>query len=125
MARRTDPRRGSLLECGWCGRVVRIASTGRIPKWCSSTCRHRAWEQSRAAASGRCAVEIVERRVEVPVSVEKKVIESPRGGPAWLSVLTELARQLDTGRIYDRDLPAVMAAIDALCESANRRLRPR
>lgn len=125
MARRPDLRRAGGLVCGWCGRMIRVGRTGRIPKWCSPGCRHRAWEQSRAAASGRCAVEIVERRVEVPVSVEKKVVESPRGGPAWLPLLADLARQLDIGRIYDRDLPAVFAAVNAVCESAARRLRPR
>ena len=92
-----------------------------VQPWLSA----RAWEQSRAAASGRCAVEIVERRVEVPVSVEKKVVESPRGGPAWLPLLADLTRHLDSGRVYDRDLTALLAAINAVCESAERRLRQR
>lgn len=95
-----------------------------MPKWCSTTCRHRAWEQTRAAASGRCAVDVVDRRVEVPVVVEGKVTQSPRG-LGWLAVLNDLTRQLDTGRLYDRDLPAVVAAINSVCDAAERRLRSR
>lgn len=116
--------RPDLLDCGWCGHVFRPGRTGRMPKWCSPTCRHRAWEQLRAAASGHCAVEVVERRVEVPVVVERKVTVSPRG-LAWLSVLNDLERQLDTGRLYERDLPAVVTAISAAGVAAERRLRHR
>lgn len=124
MARPPDPRRKALLECGWCGHVFRAGRTGRMPKWCSPTCRHRAWEQSRAAASGKCAVKVVDRRVEVPVIVERKTTVSPRG-LAWLAVLNDLTRQLDTGRLYDRDLSAVVVAINSLCDAAERRLRHR
>ena len=42
--------------CGWCGAEVNIPARGRIPKWCSGTCRHRAWEQARAAASSALSV---------------------------------------------------------------------
>ncbi len=114
VGRRPDPCRTAGLCCGWCDRVIQVGRTGRIPKWCSATCRHRAWEQSRAAASGRRAVEVVEHRVEVPVVVDRKVVESPRGGPAWLPVLNDLALQLDTLRLYDRDLSAVVAAINSV-----------
>jgi hypothetical protein len=59
-------RRAAASTCGWCGGAIEIRARGRIPKWCSAACRQRAWEQSRAAASGRCAVEVVERVVRVP-----------------------------------------------------------
>ena len=61
-------RRGAATSCVWCGGVIRPRSRGPIPKWCSATCRHRAWEQTRAAASGRSAVQIVEPWVEVPTA---------------------------------------------------------
>jgi hypothetical protein len=67
----TIPKRGlprraeQLVVCGWCGREFSILPRGRMPKWCSATCRHRAWEQSRAAKSGRAAVQIVRQTVEV------------------------------------------------------------
>src|SRR4051812_49729032 len=85
-------------------------SRGPIPKWCSTTCRHRAWEQSRTAASGRSAVTIVERVVTVPAG-------PPASAPkprhlAWVDLLRELATQIEEGLIYDRHLLAVAAALD-------------
>src|SRR5664279_3298466 len=61
-----DHRRLAAATCGWCDSPIEFKARGRIPKWCSAACRQRAWEQSRAAASGRSAVRIVERRVEIP-----------------------------------------------------------
>jgi hypothetical protein len=87
---------------------------GRIPKWCSASCRQRAWEQSRAAASGGAAVRVVERRVEVPTRL-------PLTRRDWLQALQELTQQLDDGRIYDRDLPGLAVALDAVLEAYNRR----
>ena len=64
--RSRSPRRaGQTLACGWCGSTILLPVRGRIPKWCSSSCRHRAWELTRAAASGRAAVQVVDRFVEV------------------------------------------------------------
>ena len=65
-------RRAAATACGWCGGPITARARGPIPRWCSATCRHRAWEQTRAAASGRAAVQIVERRVQV--SVRQSVI---------------------------------------------------
>ena len=39
-----------MVTCGWCRATVPVPSRGRVPKWCSASCRHRAWEQRRAAA---------------------------------------------------------------------------
>ena len=71
-----ETRRSAARRCGWCGGFIDVKATGRIPKWCSATCRQRAWEQRRAAASGRCAVEVVQRVVRVPVERER----TPRHG---------------------------------------------
>src|SRR5947209_14633321 len=90
-------RRASATTCGWCGGLISPGSRGPIPKWCSAACRHRAWEQARAAASGLSAVRVVERPVAVPTPV------SP-GRSDWPGLLQELVRQLDNGRVYDRDL---------------------
>jgi hypothetical protein len=62
--------------------------------------RQRAWEQSRAAASGRAAMKIVECVVHVAV----EHAELPRQG-GWPEPRRELAAQLDSGRIYPRDVP--------------------
>src|SRR3712207_8485647 len=61
-------RRTAATICGWCGGPITPRSRGPIPKWCSATCRHRAWEQRRAETSGRTAVEVVERRAAIPRS---------------------------------------------------------
>lgn len=112
------------LRCGWCGKRVEVRPRGRRPKWCSSSCRHRAWEQRRAAASGLAAVEIVERVVETDVE-RVRVERVPRApyGREWVDTLTDLAKQLDTGRLYDRDLAEVALAAQPVFEAISRRLR--
>jgi hypothetical protein len=109
-------RRSAATTCGWCGGPITLRSRGPIPKWCSATCRHRAWEQSRAANSGRTAVEVVERRVEIRVPLEPTRRDWPR-------LLGELAGQLDDGRVYDRDLPTLGRALDPVLRSYRRRAR--
>lgn len=107
-------RRLAATTCGWCGGPIEPKSRGRIPKWCSAACRQRAWEQSRAATSGRAAVEVVERIVEIPG-------RHPRHGE-WASLLNELATQLREGVIYDRDLHAIGEASVAVNNALAQRL---
>jgi hypothetical protein len=109
-------RRTAASSCGWCSGPITPRSRGPIPKWCSATCRHRAWEQSRAANSGRTAVQVVERRVEVRVPLEPTRLDWPR-------LLNELAGQLENGRVYDRDLPGLGRALDPVLRSYRRRAR--
>ena len=40
----------------------------------------------------------------------------------WARLLTELTRQLDDGRIYDRDLPHLGHAIDPVLDAYRRRV---
>jgi hypothetical protein len=115
-------RRAAATTCGWCHGAITLRSRGPIPKWCSATCRHRAWEQSRAAASGRSAVQIVEQVVTVPA-------KPPATAPAprqlgWVHLLRELAAQLEQGMVYDRHLPAIAAALEEAARAAHRRGRP-
>ncbi len=116
----TDHRRLAAASCGWCDGPIELKARGRIAKWCSARCRQRAWEQSRAAASGRSAVQIVERRVEIPVRQPATVDPRPRH-EQWVPVLDELATQLDTGAIYDRDLPELTRALNRALEAFGRR----
>ena len=119
------------VTCGWCGAGVTVAARGRVPKWCSATCRHRAWEQRRAAASGLVAVEVVDRPVEVVrtvTRVKRVLVEaprptSPRTNRDWAQQLADLADDLDRGRIYDREVEALMPAMTALVAAFNRRYR--
>lgn len=131
---RTAPRvPGQVVVCGWCGVGVTVPARGRVPKWCSGTCRQRAWEQARAAASERAAVTVVDRVVEtvrtqtvvhhhrttVPVAVH------PASAREWARLLEELASRLDTGRVYDRDLLVLIPAANALIDALQRRIQKR
>ena len=125
-ARRLRPTE---LACGWCAQPIAVKAAGRIPSWCSTACRHRAWEQNRAAASGRTGVRIIERIVEVqrpaPIIRAAKTPPALPRGSGWDNVLHELARQLDTGRVYDRDLRDVTHALTAVTEALGRRHKHR
>lgn len=101
--------RAAARTCAWCGSPLYVQPVGRIPKWCSASCRQRAWEQRRAAASGHCAVEVVERPVAVPV----ERFRMPRHDE-WPEVLRELAEQIRSGRVRWRDLPAIGDELPAL-----------
>lgn len=60
-------------------------------------------------------MQIVERRVETPVTI-------PPTRHDWPRLLGELIIQLDTGRIYNRDLDELSIALTAVDESMTRRL---
>jgi hypothetical protein len=103
-------RRTAARACGWCGGSITPRSRGPIPKWCSATCRHRAWEQARAAASGLSAVRVVERPVEVRVPAAPTRRD-------WPGLLAELAHQLDDGRVYDRDLSGLARELEPVLQA--------
>jgi len=117
-------QRPSSLQCAWCGTAITVKARGRTPKWCSQACRHRAWEQTRAAESGRAAVQIVERTVTVETTVKVADKRLPRGAE-WADQLRSLTRQVDDGRLYDRDLRAVAQAAVELNNALGRRLQRR
>jgi hypothetical protein len=132
-ARLNDPsipevvrRRMAATTCGWCGGTIEPKARGRIPKWCSAACRQRAWEQSRAAASGRAAIEVVERVVEVPMRTiaGSETGRHPRHRE-WVTLLDELAVQLRSGSVYERDLRAIGEASLAVNNALELRLSKR
>jgi hypothetical protein len=110
-------RRAAATACGWCSGPITPRASGPIPKWCSNTCRKRAWEQKRAAASGRSAVEIVERVVTVPNQQPPPV---PRQ-LAWVDLLGVLVQQLDSGVVYDRHLLVIAVAAQDVLRATQRR----
>ncbi|SDM04163.1 hypothetical protein SAMN05660642_01434 [Geodermatophilus siccatus] len=61
-------------------------------------------------------MQVVERRVEIRVPLEPTRQDWPR-------LLGELAGQLDDGRVYDRDLPALGRALNPVLQSYRRRAR--
>jgi hypothetical protein len=70
------------------------------------------------------AVAVVDRLVQVDRTVtvieRVEVASSPKGG-GWVDALRELARQLDAGTVYDRDLPAVADSVDGVITALRRR----
>lgn len=122
---------GLVLECGWCGGPVIVQVRGRMPKWCSATCRTRASERRRAAAEGLAAVEVRDRDMErvrtVKVvqhhtrHVEVEVVRWPSTTGDWVVALRDLTRRVETGRVYDRDLESLSNVIAELGAAIVRR----
>lgn len=118
-------RPGQKVSCGWCGTEVSVPARGRVPKWCSSSCRHRAWEQRRAADAGLAAVDVVDRPVEVIVEkrtvVERRVTvpvrQSPRSTREWIDVLDRLTWALSTSRMDEGDLATLEPALSRVLMS--------
>jgi len=120
--------RATELRCPWCATVFPVKPRGRVPTWCSPACRQRAWEQARAAASGRSAITVVERVVNKPVFAPRLVyVQRPppditrRSPQEWADQLQELARLIDSRRVYDRDLNTLAPALSALVAAYTRR----
>jgi hypothetical protein len=59
-------------------------------------------------------------RIEVPVQ-QAAPLPTGRGTRSGVATLQELATQLDTGAIYDRDLPELTAALNHVLEAFARR----
>lgn len=131
IARKSPRAPGQVLECGWCGGPVIVQVRGRMPKWCSSTCRTRASERRRAAADGLAAVKVVERDVEriktVTVvqhhtrQVEVEAVRWPSATSDWVTAIRDLTRRVETGRVYDRDLESLAGAVNDLVGALVRR----
>ena len=121
------PKDRGVVTCGWCSTPITVARVGRMPKWCSAACRHRAWEQRRAAVSGLVAIEVVDRPIEiireVVMTETVPVVVSPTSAHHWSDLLTTLAERLDQGRIYDRDVSELLPAVSALIVAFNRHVR--
>lgn len=119
-------RPGQTIECGWCGQPILVPARGRIPSWCSSSCRHRAWEARRAERENLPEVRVVTRLVEVekPVrqTVEVPVPTEPHTAAEWAALLETFATRLAQGRIYRRDLATVELAVRRVVEVWNRTL---
>ncbi|MCG8918256.1 hypothetical protein L6E12_20955 [Actinokineospora sp. PR83] len=111
------------IECAHCAREVPYSGTGRRPRYCSPTCRSRAWELRRAAAwldrpdpmptVVREVVERIEareRRVPVPMA--------PRTAADWVTALEQLRHRIlrDPLSVLKRreDLAELIAAVRAV-----------
>lgn len=86
------------VECARCGDEIEYAGTGRRPKFCSASCRTRAYSLRQAAADlGRPdpmparVREVVEREV-----VRERGAQLPRTAEEWLPLLEILTQQMRT-----------------------------
>ena len=106
-------RPGQQVTCVWCGESVTVKARGPLPKFCSSNCRHRAWEQERAARAGRAAVLVVDRTVAA----------YPGDVQGWVDHLERLAHEIRTGQL---DVGLLATALENVAAAAaGRPLRPR
>lgn len=106
-------RPGQQVTCIWCGEAVTVKARGPLPKFCSSNCRHRAWEQERAARAGRAAVLVVNGTVAA----------YPGNVQGWVDHLERLAHEIRTGQL---DVGLLTSALDNVSRAAeDRQLRRR
>ena len=100
----TDTRFTTAVECVECGAALSYRGTGRRPRYCSQTCRNRAFETRRAARTGAVATRVVERVVEVEASLNvDAVVRWLDGHPRRLSAVLrgmEWTREQQDGLRY-------------------------
>jgi hypothetical protein len=68
---------------------------------------------------------VVHQRIQVTAEAPAPAVVVPRR-TGWAPLLAEFAAQLDTGRVYDRDLPLLAPQVQLLVEAfvrAQRRAR--
>ena len=97
------------------------ALAGANPKWCSLSCRTRAWAARRAVKADDAEVRIVDR----PIGVVREVEAGPRSVEDWSSMLRRQAKRVDDGRVYDRDLAQLLASVEELSGPIHRRAKRR
>lgn len=100
----TDTRFTTALECVECGAALSYRGTGRRPRYCSQTCRNRAFETRRAARTGAVATRVVERVVEVEARLDvDAVVQWLQGHPRRFSAVLrgmEWTREQQDGLRY-------------------------
>lgn len=102
---------GQHVVCTWCGSYVAVKSRGPLPRFCSATCRHRAWEQERAARDGRVAV----------VAVERLVVACPHDAQGWVKHLERLTSEVRRGQLDEAELTVALDLVYAAVTSRQRR----
>jgi len=93
---------------------VAVKARGPLPKFCSATCRHRAWEQERAARDGRVAV----------VAVDRLVVAYPHDARGWVKHLERLATDVRRGQLDEVELTAALDLVYAAVARRQRRFPP-
>jgi len=106
--------RGQHVVCMWCGSSVAVKARGPLPKFCSATCPHRAWEQERAARDGRVGV----------IAVDRLVAVYPHDARGWVEHLERLANDVRRGQLDEAELTAALDLVYAAVASRQLRFRP-
>jgi hypothetical protein len=131
---RVDDRRGVMRErvigkdCESCGQRFRPRTSGRPARFCSQSCRQRAWALRQAQAAlqrGDARPEVVGEVVEPLVPVSGPISVVPSTAREWSELLEQLAVQLSdresdlARRHYDhrRLYQGLLAALTALSEA--------
>jgi hypothetical protein len=78
-------------------------------------------ERRRASSSGAAAIEVIDRIVEYAKAVFVVEDTASPTGHAWAAHTAVLRRQVESGRYYDRDLPALAHALVELLRASSRR----
>ena len=121
------------MVCLECGAELTYTGRGRRPRYCSSSCRHRAWERRRAADEGVIASRVIELPAlpMEPTYTRTGVIEWLRGNPRRLADVAgalpdgeAAARMLDTARQRLRE-HGVRTEEERIAESRARQNRER
>jgi hypothetical protein len=96
------------LRCLECGTPLFYRGTGRYPRYCGSSCRHRGWERNRAAKEGIVATQVAPNPASrSPRITHAAVVDWLVGHPRRLAkVLT--------------DLPADTVTAETLAKTAQR-----
>ena len=92
---------GQHVACLWCGVSVSVKARGPLPRFCSANCRHRAWEQARAARDGRSAV----------VAVDRVLVVYPVNTSGWVTLLERLAQDVQRDNLDDFALTAALGLV--------------
>ena len=103
-------RHGQRISCVWCGSSVQVKARGPLPRFCSANCRHRAWEQERAARAGRAAVLVLDQMVTA----------YPQGTSEWIAHLERLAAEVRRGQLDGTSLTAALDLVRAAVVSRQR-----
>jgi hypothetical protein len=106
---------GQHVVCLWCRSSVAVRARGPLPKFCSATCRHRAWEQERAARSGRVAV----------VAVDRFVIAYPDDIRGWVAHLERLATDVRRGQLDEAVLVPALDLVYVVIANRQQQDQPR
>lgn len=121
---------GQQLACGWCVASVTVPARGAGAEIVlGHVSASGPGEQARAAASGRSAIQVVDRTIETVTTVtvvqhhtaQVPIPSRPASVPEFDEVLADLTRRVDSGRVYDRDLPVLIGAARDLVEALSRR----